>query len=205
MGNDIAEHDDRNSFEYRLREVSNEEIISILRYREHFQPHAVKAAIKEALKRGIINSIDDLDKDEFKPQALPPRSLFPISLNDKQNLAIFKSLCRVFYGFGLIPVIMGIFLITEGSYLFAVSVILIGLFIIIVTYQLERQKKPFLSQVLLAMNIPAMGFAIFKLTATGNPTTMDTVAAVIIILVFLYTSFYLNKLTAHFNKLSDEE
>jgi hypothetical protein len=200
MGSATPEHNDRKSFEYRLKEVSNEEIISILRYRKHFQPHAVKSAIKEAMKRGIITSVDDLKKDEFKPVELPPRSLFPLSANNQQNLALFKSLCRVFYGFGLLPVILGAFRISEGQILYGAAYILIGLLVIFITHQLSKHKKVFLSQVLLALNIPAMGYAIFKLTATGNPSTMDMVAAIIIILVLLYTTLYLNKLTSHFNK-----
>ena len=116
---DSGNNNEENSFEYRLKEVSDEEIISILSYREHFQQQAVKAAIKEALKRGIITSIDDLNSDKFKPQEVPSSSLFPISISEPQNFAIFRSLCRIFYGIGLIPVIYGIFQITDKNLLFA--------------------------------------------------------------------------------------
>ncbi|HPR32500.1 MAG TPA: hypothetical protein PLK12_10400 [Prolixibacteraceae bacterium] len=195
MGKEPSEEENRKSFEYHLKEVSNEEIISILRYREHFQPHAVKEAIREAIRRGIIQSVEDLNREEFKPQPLPPRSLFPVSSQAPQNLAIFKSLCRIFYGFGLLPVILGVFQFLDHNYLFAASAIVLGLLVIVLTYRLEKEKNPLVAKALLFLNVPAIGYALFRITASGNPSTMDFVAAAIIILVLLYTSFYLHKLT----------
>lgn len=188
-----------NSFEYRLREVSNEEIISILKYREHFQQQAVKAAIKEALKRGIILSIDDLNSEEFQPEPLQPRGLFPLGATKKHTFAIFKSLCRIYYGFGILPVVYGVVQFTNRKLLSAIIAILIGLIVIFFVNRLEKTVKPFYSNLLMAMNVPAIGYAIYYLTSLGNPTTMDTVALSIVILILLYTTLYLNKLTSHFN------
>lgn len=199
MSNDSQDKNNGNSFEYRLREVSDEEIISILRYREHFQPNAVKAAIKEALKRKIINSLEDLDKEEFKPQPIPPRSLFPLGNTEMQNIAIFKSLCRIFYGFGLLPVIFGVFRIVDNFNLGALAAIFTGILIIYIANRLEKTRRPFFSNLLLALNLPALGFAIYYLTVSGNPSTMDAVAIAIVLLVMLYTTFFANKLTSHFN------
>ena len=205
MSNDSQDKNNGNSFEYRLREVSNEEIISILRFRDHFQKHAVKAAIKEALKRGIIQSIDDLNNEEFQPQALPPRSLFPIGLSEPQNIGIFKSLCRIFYGFGILPIIYGVFNFRKNFSWGLVVAMLIGIIVIYVANRLEKTQKPFYSNIILALNLPAMGFGIYYLTSTGNPSTMDAVAIAIVIIVMLYTTFYANKLASHFNKKNQED
>jgi len=203
MNNETQDKNNGN-FEYRLREVSNEEIISILRYREHFNPHAVKAAIKEAFKRGIISDIKDLDNEEFQPQELAPKSLFPISYLDKQNYIVFRSLCRIFYGMGLLPIIYGILQISKHFSFNAIGAILTGLIIIVIANRLEKTFKPFFANLLLALNLPAIGFAVYYLTSIGNPSTMDTFAVAIVILILLYTTFYVNKLSSHFNKKNDD-
>lgn len=205
MSNDSQDKNNGNSFEYRLREVSDEEIVSILRFRDHFQKQAVKAAIKEALKRGIIQSIDDLNNPEFQPQEIPPKSLFPIALSEIQNVGIFKSLCRIFYGFGILPILLGIFKFRSTSIVNSIVSILTGILVIFIANRLEKTQKPFYSNIILALNIPAMGLGIYYLTSTRNPSTMDAVAIAIVLLVMLYTTFYANKLASHFNKEDTEE
>jgi len=205
MNNDSDDKNNGNSFEYRLREVSDEEIITILRFREHFQKHAVKAAIREALKRGIISSIDDLNSEQFHPQELPPRSLFPIGNIELQNLAIFKSLCRIFYGFGLIPIIYGGLQISKQISVGAIAAILTGLIVIYIAYSLEKTKKTFYSNLILGLNLPAMGFAIYYLSSSGNPSTMDAIAIGIVLIVMLYTTFYANKLASYFSSKNNSD
>jgi hypothetical protein len=197
---DSTDNNEGNSFEYRLKEVSDEEIVSILRYRDHYQPQAVKAAVREALKRGIIKSLDDLENDEFKSQPIPPKNLFPISSVETQNLSIFKSLCRICYIFGLILSIFAVFQIVDHHLTMGVIALTIGISLILVTFRLEKEKKLFLSQLLLVFNFPAIGYAIYRLSSVGNPSTMDIIAASVIILVLLYTTLYIYKLTIRFNR-----
>lgn len=199
MNNKLNENTNDDSFEYRLKEVSNEEIISILKYRDHFQQQAVKTAIKEALKRGIITSVEDLNSEEFHPLPLQPRSIFPLGTTKKLTFAIFKSLCRIYYGYGFLPIIFGIIQFSHRKPFKAIAAILLGLLVIFFVNRLEKTVKPFYSNLLMAFNVPAIGYAIYFLTSLGNATTMDTVAIAIVILVLMYTTFYLNKLTSHFN------
>jgi hypothetical protein len=200
MTTDSTDNNEGNSFEYRLKEVSDEEIVSILRYREHYQPQAVKAAIREALKRGIISSLDELENEEFKSQPIPSKRLFPVSPVENQNISIFKSLCRLCYGFGIIPIIYGIFQIIKNHITMGIIALVVGLLVVFLTSKLEKEKKISLSQLLLFLNIPAIGFAVFRLSSIGNPSIMDFVVTVVVILILLYTTFYIHKLTLHFNK-----
>jgi hypothetical protein len=199
---DSTDNNKGNSFEYRLKEVTDEEIVSILRFRDHYQPHAIKAAIREAIKRGIIESIDDLNKEEFKPQPIPPKSLFPVSSINEQNVSIFKSLCRICYAYGIIPALFGIFQIADRHITLGIIALMVGISIIYITFKLEKEKKIFFSQLLLGFNIPAIGYTIFRLTTIGNPSAMDIVAAVVIVFVLLYTTLYIQKLTTRFNRNS---
>ncbi len=193
-------NDDGNSFEYRLKEVSDDEIIHILKFREHYQPQAVKDAIKEALHRGIISSIEDLEKDDFKPQNLPPKSIFPIGYTDAQNIALFKGLCRTFYIIGLIPMIYAFFLFREQLIFQAISSLIIGFSFLFIIYKAERTKLVLLTQLIVGLNIPLIIYTIYYFTSHEGLKKMDYAAIIIIVLIILYISLYLYKITSHLNK-----
>lgn len=197
------ETDDKNngnSFEYRLREVSDEEILSILKYREHFQASAFKAAIKEALKRGLIESVDELNTDKFSPMDPPAKSLFPVGTYPQQNLAIFKSLCRIFYGVGLIPVLYGAVKLASGFSTGALAALLTGILFIYLAFRLEKTLKVLFANLILAFNLPAIAFAIYFLTSKGSTVTMDLVAVTIVLIVLLYISLYARKISIKFEQ-----
>lgn len=200
MSPESNENYEGNSFEYRLKEVSDDEIISILRYRDQFQPAAVKTAIKEALKRGIISSVDDLQSDEFKPQELPPRSLFPLGNNLEQNIMIIKSLCRIFYGFGIIPLLYGYFQFAERKAGMAIIAIVVGIIVIFLANRLDKTRKTAFSLMMLWVNLPAIAFAIYQLTTFGPPTIMDVVAMIIILFILMYTTIYAHKISEFIQK-----
>jgi len=196
---DSTDNNEGNSFEYRLLEVSDEEIVSILRFREHYQPQAVKAAIREAIKRGIIESIDDLEKDEFKPQSIP-KSLFPVSMVKSQNVAIFKSLCRICYFFGAIPVIFGFFQIASRHLTMGFISLIFGISVLYITFRLEKERKLFLAQLMLFFNVPVIGYAIYRFSSFGTTSGMDVLVAGVSIILLLYTTLYINKLIVRFNR-----
>lgn len=202
MAKQDTENDNGNSFEYRLKEVSDQEIISILRFREHFQPQAVKDAVKEALKRGIINSVDDLNKPEFQPQSIQPRSMFPVGINRNYTFAIFKSLCRIFYIFGLIPVLFGVFQFISHNYIPAIVAVLAGAGFIAIAHRIEKKIEPFWANVILFMNIPVVLMAFLFINNKTNVHNMDIFSIIIVVLVFLYTSIYLKKLTTNLHSES---
>lgn len=202
MSSELNNNNEGNSFEYRLREMSDDEIISILRYRKHFNPNAVNGAIKEALKRSIISSVDDLDSDEFKPQELPPRSFFPLGSSLGQNLALLKSLCRIFYALGIIPLIYSYFQFTSKHAGMAILSMFTGIGILVLANRLEKKQKSIFSFILLSVNALAVGFALFSLHASGKPKMMDVAAALIILLVIMYTTLYAHKLARFIEKES---
>jgi hypothetical protein len=204
MSNDSSDKNDGNSFEYRLKEVSDEEIVNILRYREHFQQHAVKAAIKEALKRGLINSIEDLNNQQFQKQEIESGSLFPLGTNKKQSNAILKSLCRIVYGIGLLPIISGIIQISDQLIIAGISTLLIGILVIYLANRLDKTKRIFYANLLLFLNIPAISYAIYFIISERAITTMDKVAVLIVVLVMLYITFYMKKLSKYFNRKEND-
>ncbi len=194
-----------NSFEYKLGEVSDEEIISILRYKEHFQKKAVKAAVKEALYRGIIKSVNDLEKKEFQPQPLQPKTIFPLGTSDAYTFGIFKSLCRISYGFGLLPIVYATFQFLRHHYVNGITASLAGIAIIFIVYKLEKTLSRQYSNYLLLLNIPAVIIAVLHLQSLRAPTIMDGFAISIVIAVIVYVTLYLRKLTRYFNMRNNEK
>lgn len=195
MNNSKKKNNNEVDLKERFSEISDEEIISILIHREHFTKEAIGLAIGEALKRNIISSVEELDTDKFAPQPVPPRSLFPIAHTKKQNEIILKSMCRIFYGFGLVPLIYA-FMYFRNSLWQSIFAAVLGLTVILFAVNLNKSKKPFWANLLLALNLPVMGITIYKLTALGTILLMDGLAATLIVFIFLYITIYANKVSS---------
>ncbi|MDA3880750.1 MAG: hypothetical protein PF436_10210 [Prolixibacteraceae bacterium] len=187
------------AFEYHLKEISDDKIISILQHREHFQKHAVQAAIKEALHRGIITSHNDLIKPEFQPKPQGEKTLFPVAATDALTFGIFKSLCRISYLYGLIPIIFAVFQYIKNEYLIGTAAIITGIGIITLVYKLEKTMLVIYSKLLLTINIPVILISIFFVYSFNQNSAMDIFALACIILITLYITFYLLKLSRHLN------
>ena len=199
MTNKLDIENNNESFEYKLKEVSDDEIISILRYREHFKQQAVKDAIREAFKRGIISDIEDLNKPEFMPKELQPRSLFPLGATKPYTFAIFKSLCRIFYGFALIPFLFGVFHLVSHNFIEGTLAIAVGVIVIYIVNRLEKKLLQVYVNILLFLNIPAVVIGFFFLKYRESSSVMDIFSIIVVLLILLYTSIYLKKLTNYFN------
>ncbi len=195
MNNSKKKNNNEVDLKERFSEISNEEIISILIHREHFDTNAADLAIEEALKRKIINSVDELETEKFAPKPIPPRSIFPIAHTKQQNETILKSMCRIFYGFGLVPLIYA-FMYFQSNKLQSIVAIVLGLLIILLAAKLNKSQKPFWANLLLGLNLPVMGIAIYKLTSLGSVMLMDGLAAALIVFIFLYITIYANKVSS---------
>ncbi len=51
--------------EERISGLSRDELMMALRMRKHYQPEAAAAAVKEAIRRGLIRTEEDLSLPEF--------------------------------------------------------------------------------------------------------------------------------------------
>ncbi len=188
-----------NSFEKQYEKISNQEIISIIQQRIHFMPEAVSAAISEAIKRGIINHPDDINKPEFDPRPVEPRSVFPLGTSAKYTFAIFKSLCRIFYAMGLLPFLYGIFQLTAAKYQSGIIGLAIALVLFAIVRRLEKTLHPVFANIMLAINIPVIVFVVYYILIKAEKSAMDIFALGIIVLVLLYITFYIKKIVTYFN------
>ncbi len=106
--------DTKANFVVQIPEYSDAEILNILKKRNHYQPEAARLVISEALKRGLINSEDDLLEKEFRTKPLK-KTLFPQIEDKQQKKKISRSITRGLLITGVIPVIFGILKLNEGA------------------------------------------------------------------------------------------
>lgn len=106
----------RPDFRSLIPEYNNEEILNVLKKRKQYQKEAADIAIREAIKRGLINSEQDLFAEEFqeKPTEF---SIFPTIENNRTRTKIRKSIARVLLISGAVPLIFGTIKINEGQIL----------------------------------------------------------------------------------------
>ena len=95
-----------------IPQYSDEEVLKILKKRKLYQVEAANLAVKEAIKRGLINSEQDLFDEEFKEEKISMK-LFPTIEKEENKNKIRKSISRVLLIVGALPVTWGVIKITD--------------------------------------------------------------------------------------------
>ncbi|MCG6186352.1 hypothetical protein [Maribellus maritimus] len=131
---------DKPDFVGQIPECSDEEILEILKKRNHYQPDAARLAIDEALKRNLINTEDDLLHMEFRVKPLK-KSFFPEIEDDTQKKKISRSISRGLFIAGIIPLIFGLLKINEGQQTEGGIVTIAGIFWMVLAAQTIREVK----------------------------------------------------------------
>jgi hypothetical protein len=174
-------------------EYPDEEIISILKKRKHYQKKAAKQAIQEAIKRGIIHSEQDLFSDEYKVEPLK-YSIIPTIENEATGSKIRKSIARSLLITGVLPVVWGAIkilheIIFEGSILF-----ILGCVWIYVCIQLVEEFSLKLIYLLFLLLSAAIIYITLYFTEQKTLNLMDVLVAVILFGLIIYALLFLRKL-----------
>lgn len=125
-------------FKIIAQESSNEQIIYVLKKRNHYQSDAVEEFIKEAIKREIIFSEQDLFSEEYKVEELK-FSWFPVLNSNKNKDKLRKSIGRSLVICGIVPMVLGIVEVNQDRLFEGVLMILFGLIWILLSSQLIRR------------------------------------------------------------------
>lgn len=177
-----------------IPEYSDEKILEILKQRDHYQPDAANLAINEAIKRGIINSEQDLFAAEFKVQPLQV-SLFPTISKQENKVKIRKSIARSLVICGVMPMVFGFIELNQGNSVVGGLILFMGMFWIFCSAQLIKAYQKVFVAVLFILSIIALGYVVVKLLLTRNIIFMDFFIPIILVSLIIYGLIFLSKIS----------
>ena len=183
----------RQGFELKYSDYSDDEILSVLKKRDHYQKAAVEVAVQEAIQRGIINSEQDLLSAEFKVAPMP-FTLFPKIENEKSRLKTLKSMGRSLLIMGAVPSIWGALKIYRGHLFEGLGLLILGLIWMSVSFQMMKTASSRGINVLLVIFAAAVFYVSRLLWANAFTTVTDVFIALLFCLLVLYGLLYRRKL-----------
>ena len=176
-----------------IPDYNNEQLINVLKKRTQYQKEAREIAIREAIKRGIINSEQDLFAKEFndKPQKF---SIFPVIDSDDNRNKIRKSIARVLLIIGSLPVVWGVIRIVDNELFEGILLSILGCIWIFASIKLLKKmdlQKVFLLFVMLFLSVVYIVKLFFTIK---TPTAMDYLIPAILYSLVIYALLLLRKL-----------
>lgn len=160
-----------------IPEYDDNQILEILKKRNYYQPEAADLAVKEAKKRGLIHSEQDLFAEEYRFQPLRFH-LFPTIEKTHQMEKIRKSIARALIITGIFPVVWGVVRIYEGKIFEGSMLLFLGALWTFLSYRIFLKPVTRIIQVLFFMLALSVVYVLMNLRSI---IYMD-----IFILVFLY-------------------
>lgn len=176
-----------------IPEYSDNEILNILKKRKLYQDAAAKLAVQEALKRGLINSEQDLFAEEFRISPLH-FSIFPLVENEKTRNKISKSIARSLIISGLIPTLWGVLKIYESEIMEGLVIFLLGFLWIFLSFLLIRKVNLKMINAQLLIFVAGVVYLLKTILELNSTTFMDFFILAIILLFVLYGLLYIRKL-----------
>lgn len=174
---------------------TDEELINVLKKRKLYQKEAADFAIREAVRRGIIYSEQDLFSKEFKdePQKF---SLFPTIESETTSKKFKKSLSRSLLILGALPVVWGIIKVFEGYINEGILIFIFGIAWSLISFQLLRLTNPNvkLIHLLFLMAFVAAGYIIRNFSLSNSLNRIDILITAIGLGFVLYTIGFLGSL-----------
>jgi hypothetical protein len=175
----------------RILGLSRDELKLALIKRKGYEPEAEEIIVKEAMRRGLIQSEKDLELPEFNPR--PGRfTLFPVPESEILGKKIINSLMRSLMIPGVIPVYFGILKFgiqkyPEGAGLICSGLIWILMALVVMMKSERRMLFPMFLLLLLSM---VYGGRI--MLAYSHLRWTDIFVPVVLYLFALYALFYTN-------------
>lgn len=176
-------------------EFPDDEIIGILKKRKHYRKEAAKQAIAEAIKRGLINSEQDLLAEEYKVEPLK-FSLIPTIENETARAKIQKSLSRSLMILGIVPVIWGIIKIIYDFVLEGSVLIILGIIWSYISFRLINNIRILYINLLFILLGSAVAYIWLDFSKRKGHPFMDMIVAAIVFGFVVYALLFLRKLKA---------
>ena len=173
-------------FQEKYKQLSDPEILEILKLRNGYQPKAANAAIQEAISRGIIKSEQDLFSEEYRNQENRSGFFFPSIQNTQQKEKILSSIHRIIYILGIIPLVFAGLDYSHGNIIRPVILAGIAFCWWVLNFRLSKTKNKIILDIMLVILIVAFGYSFFLIYNLKSPPVMDFVVVSITFLTSLY-------------------
>lgn len=181
------------NFEEKYAGLTDLELTNILKKRNHYRDEAVKAAIKEGIKRGIIHSEQDLFGEKFKVEPLR-FTLFPAIVNTAIREKTLKSMSRSLIIVGAIPTLFGGYNVYKNFSAENLAMAVLGIIWVVLAFTLMKKPNRKIIAVLFVLWAGAGAFVIFKLAGLAYVSGYDMLFSAAALMLVLYGLVYIRKL-----------
>lgn len=176
--------------EQNMAAYNDEEINEILKKRSHYNPSAARLAIGEAIRRGLINSEQDLMSDEYQVQPLRFHLFPPIEKGETREKVI-QSLARSILLTGIIPIIFGFLRFSVGRKMEAFLLFcLSGLWVLSAAMLMRTKQLRYIYMTLVVASLAVIYIVNFFLQRKSF-NIMDVVVAIVVFGIVFYSAFYI--------------
>lgn len=176
-----------------IPDYSDQEILEILKKRNHYQSKAADLAIKEAIKRGLICSEQDLVAEEFRVKPMK-YVLFPPISKEHQRNKIRKSIARGLVIAGVLPTVWGFVRFNGGVKLEGTIFVALGFLWIFLSARLFRRGEPGSIRLLFVMLAVSMVYVVKILVSLKGIVVMDAFVLAVVYGLIIYGLLYILKL-----------
>lgn len=182
-----------NDFHKDIPQCSDEQLIEILKLRDHYQDAAAKLAIEEAIKRGIISSEQDLFAEEYRVKDIHT-SLFPEIKNEENKTKIRRSISRSLVLLGILPTIFGFVQINKGVEFEGGGLVILGAVWILISAQLGKRFQLQAIYTLFALAFIGLVYVYLKLSLAKNIAYFDYFLPAVLFMLLIYALLFLRKI-----------
>lgn len=183
----------KTDFTDTMAELSNAQLVEVLKKRKLYQEAAAKQAIHEAIKRGIIHSEEELLGPEFREKRLK-RQLFPEIENKKIRNKIRRSIARGLILAGSLPAILGVIRLTRGSHIEGAILFVFTVIWIASSVWLFRVFSRTALTTLATLSVLSLVYAVKMLFTPPANSLMDKFIVVMLYLLMAYGLIYIKRL-----------
>jgi len=183
----------KTDFAETMAELSNEQLIEVLKKRNLYQEAAAKQAIHEAIERGIIHSEEDLFGPEFREKKLRGQ-LFPEIESEKIRNKIRRSISRGLFLAGSLPAILGVIRLTRGNQSEGILLFVFAAIWLSASVWLFRMFSRIAFNMLAGLTLLSLIYTLKQLFTPPGYSVMDKFIVVMLYLLIAYGLIYIKRL-----------
>lgn len=178
----------------KYKTINDQQLTDILIHRDQYQPQAAQAAIGEAIRRGILNSEQDLFSPEFNAPKKAKAYFFPVIHREEQKSRIRAGLHRLLYIIALLPIIQAGKSYLQQQWTELTLFASVALLWIMLNFLLARQKNFITWISMLLISVMATAYTLRLLLTSGFFQWIDGLVAFTAFFFVFYALFFIRNL-----------